>query len=118
WGKEHTVTFRHPLSSHRKWVQSILDLGPFALSGSEISLNRPGYSQLRPFQVTVAATWRQIADLGQFEESRDVCAPGQSGHPLSPHYADQLAGWLKGETHVQMTRHKAIQALPCLRLKP
>ena len=118
WGKEHTIMFRHPLSSLRPWLRHILDLGPFALGGSEIALNRPRYSHLRPFQVTTAATWRQVVDLGQLEESRDVCAPGQCGHPLSPHYADQLAGWLKGETHVQIIRHKLIQALPCLRLKP
>lgn len=118
WGKEHTVSFRHPLPAHLRWSRFFLDLGPFPLGGSEISLNRPGFSQLRPFQVSVAATWRQIVDFGQLEDSRDICAPGQSGHPLSPHYADQLPGWLRGEMHPQLIRHKTIQTLPFLRLKP
>ncbi|HWH71150.1 MAG TPA: penicillin acylase family protein, partial [Candidatus Sulfotelmatobacter sp.] len=61
---------------------------------------------------------RQVVDLGQPEESRDVCSPGQCGHPLSPHYADQLSTWRKGETYPQVVRHKVIRTLPCLKLKP
>ena len=118
WGREHTATFRHSLSAHVHKLRFFLDIGPFPLGGSEITLNRPSFSQLQPFQMTVAATWRQLVDLGQLEESRDICAPGQSSHPLSPHYADQLPDWLKGETHRQIIRHKMIQTLPCLRLKP
>jgi penicillin amidase len=118
WGKEHSVTFRNPLASHMGWVSHFLNLGPFPQGGSEVTQNRPGFSQLRPFQVTVASTWRQVVDLGQLEESRDICAPGQSAHPLSPHHADQLPGWIKGELQPQLMRHKTIQALPCIHLKP
>ncbi|MDF2626296.1 MAG: penicillin acylase family protein [Symbiobacteriaceae bacterium] len=118
WGKEHMVTFRHSLTPHMGWLGFFLNVGPFPLAGSEVTQNRPGFSQLQPFQVTVAPTWRQVVDLGQPDESRDVCAPGQSGHPLSPHYADQLTSWLKGDLQPQLTRHKTIQTLTCLHLKP
>ena len=30
-------------------------------------------------------------------ESRMIAVPGQSGNPLSPHYADQLPLWRAGE---------------------
>jgi len=118
WGKEHNVTFRHTLTAHTGWLGFFLNIGPFPLGGSEITQNRPGFSQLKPFQVSVVPTFRQIVDLGQLEESRDICAPGQSSHPLSPHYSDQLSAWLKGELQPQLTRHKSIQTLSCLHLKP
>lgn len=118
WGKEHTVTFRHSLTPHMGWIGWFLNVGPFPLNGSEITQNRPGFSQLRPFRVSVAPTFRHVVDMGLPEESRDICAPGQSGHPLSPHYSDQLSSWLKGDLHLQVTRHKAIQTLSCLHLKP
>jgi penicillin amidase len=118
WGKERTVTFAHPLATRLGPLRSLLNLGPYPVGGSTITLNNQGFSQLNPFQVSVTASWRQVVDLGQPEEGLDICAPGQSGHPLSNHYADQVAGWLKGEYQPQLTRHKAIRELPCLVLKP
>ena len=38
-----------------------------------------------------------IVDLGRFEDSRWVLPGGQSGNPLSAHYADQLPLWQRGE---------------------
>jgi len=34
---------------------------------------------------------------GNCENNYFVLAGGQSGNPLSPHYTDQLALWLRGE---------------------
>jgi len=45
----------------------------------------------------VIQSMRMIVDLGRFEESRWVLPGGQSGNPLSPHYADQLPLWQRGE---------------------
>jgi penicillin G amidase len=118
WGKERTVTFEHPLASKFGPLRPFLNLGPYPVGGSTITVNNQGFSQLNPFKASVAATWRQVVDLGQIEEALDICAPGQSGHPLSPYHADQLAGWLKGEYQPQLVRHKAIRELPCLVLKP
>jgi penicillin amidase len=40
-----------------------------------------------------------ILDLGDFNNSRGVLIPGQSGNPSSPHYDDQIDNWFKNEYH-------------------
>jgi penicillin amidase len=36
---------------------------------------------------------RIITDMAAPEDARMMIAPGQSGNPFSPHYADLLARW-------------------------
>ena len=43
------------------------------------------------------ATLRMVVDVGDWERSRFALASGQSGNPASPHYADQLPLWRRGE---------------------
>ena len=40
---------------------------------------------------------RAVFDVGAWHNSRFVLPGGQSGNPLSPHYDDQFALWLRGE---------------------
>jgi penicillin amidase len=60
-----------------------INLGAFPLAGSFEVLAGPGY--------------RQIVDLGDPQGSAWIVAGGVSGDPRSPHYADQLSAWLRGE---------------------
>ena len=48
---------------------------------------------------TTGAGYRLIADLAT-RTLLAVDAQSQSGHPLSPHYSDQLALWNAGEYNV------------------
>jgi penicillin G amidase len=43
------------------------------------------------------AGFRGIYDLADPSNSRFIIATGQSGHPLSRHYADQLPLWKRGD---------------------
>jgi len=43
------------------------------------------------------ASWRQIIDLAQPERSVGVYPGGQSENPASPHYADQMKLWARGQ---------------------
>lgn len=42
------------------------------------------------------ASYRQIIDVGNWDDSRFVIPLGQSGHPLSAHYDDMLPLWNEG----------------------
>jgi penicillin amidase len=42
-------------------------------------------------------TYRQIFDVGNWDEGLYVLPTGQSGHPGSPHYDDMLPAWRAGE---------------------
>lgn len=44
-----------------------------------------------------AAQYRHIVDFGNLDSSRWIVAPGQSGHPASPHYDDLLQRWQQVE---------------------
>src|SRR5262249_27093831 len=52
------------------------------------------------FESRTGAGYRHVADLaGSPPGLWAVDAQSQSGHPGSPHYADQFPGWLRGEYH-------------------
>jgi acyl-homoserine lactone acylase PvdQ len=76
------------------------------------------FSQLQPFQAIVVAGWRHVVDMGAPDDARDISAPGQSSHLLSPHYADQLSAWMRGELQPMLTRHKEIHKCRSLVLQP
>jgi len=44
------------------------------------------------------ASMRMVADLADSRRSTFALPGGQSGHFLSPHYADGFAGWVAGRT--------------------
>ena len=118
WGAEHRIRFEHPLTLRFGFLKPLLNLGPYPVGGSSTTVNLQGYSQLNPFQVNVGASWRHIADLSVLDESKDASAPGQSGHPFSPHHGDQISAWLRGEYQAQLRRHDDIRKLHCLLLEP
>ena len=50
-----------------------------------------------PFGLALAPLYGQVVDLGDLRRSRwQPPVPGQSEHPLSPHYGDQVSPWLAG----------------------
>jgi penicillin amidase len=65
--------------------------------GSTATVGRARYSYARPFAVTTGATVRAVAEMTPAPRVSAVLPGGQSGHPLSQHYADQYPSWLAGE---------------------
>jgi penicillin amidase len=52
---------------------------------------------MHPLRRNSGAGFRGIYDLADPAQSRFIIATGQSAHPLSRHYADQLPLWRQGE---------------------
>ncbi|MBI3973713.1 MAG: penicillin acylase family protein [Chloroflexi bacterium] len=103
WSALHTVTWEHSLSHHgpaeqRTRAAETFDLGPFPTTGGP-TVRAAGFSTARPFHVTGGATYRLIADLSPDGGIVSTTTTGQSGHPDSPHYADQARLWLNDEYH-------------------
>ena len=68
---------------------------PAGLSRGRGRRHRAG-GGLRPaagFELTLTSVARYVFDLGDWERSAWVVPLGASGHPASPHYADQSADW-------------------------
>ncbi len=62
-----------------------------------MTVNLGAFALTVPFSVMAGPSYRQIVDLGDPEASRWSLAGGTSGDPRSPHYADQIEAWLRGE---------------------
>jgi len=92
--KFHHIKIRHMLSNAVKpELRTKLDIGPLPRGGNSYTVNNTssGYNQ------TSGASFRIIADLGNWDNSLGTNSPGQSGDPKSPHYADLFETWAKGK---------------------
>ena len=102
WGQVHTVTWQHPLSTHgpadRRAAAALFDVGPYPCTGGP-TVRAAGYSTARPYRVVSGATYRMVADLSPGGAMLATSTTGQSGHPASPHYADQARLWLEDQYH-------------------
>ncbi len=96
WGAVHTLLFRHPLgvtaaARHR------FNVGPFPLAGYDATVmasdgnGGPGIDPAR------GASYRQIVDVADWDRMMATNAPGQSGSPSSPHFADLAKRWAAGQ---------------------
>ena len=97
WGTIRPLTLLHPLGVRRP-LDRAFNVGPVRIGGDANTVPQAGVRPLDPTANPAAiANHRTVIDLGDVERSRFVVAGGQSGNPLSPHYADQLARWLDGD---------------------
>jgi len=90
-----TRKLRHELAGEIPLVGGLLNRGrPWG--GGPATLGRARYRYHQPFLARAGATVRVVAELGPAVEARAILPGGQSGHPLSAHYADQFLAWLTG----------------------
>ena len=89
WGERNTALVRHPLSRAVPWLSGFLDMPRVPL---------PGDNDMPRFQSpSSGASERFAVSPGREEQGYFHMPCGQSGHPLSPHYADGHEAWVKGE---------------------
>jgi penicillin amidase len=109
WGALHHSLPAHPLLQRvERTLRSKLQVGPFPKSGGPFTPNQSGY---RPgdFRQTGGPSFRVVMDVGNWDNSRAVNYPGQSGNPDDPHYRDLPQLWLKGEYFPLLYTRSAIQ---------
>jgi penicillin G amidase len=87
------VRLAHPLSAAvTAELRSRLDLGPLPRGGYGHTVN----STSNDDNQSAGASFRIIADTGDWERSVGTNTPGQSGDPASPHYRDHFEPWADG----------------------
>ncbi|MGB2202908.1 MAG: penicillin acylase family protein [Pseudooceanicola atlanticus] len=108
WGTIHKGRFRN--ATARLSADPALDpIDEVEVPGSDSTPMNALYSAA-DFSVTLGASVRLVIDVGNWDNSRFINAPGQSGDPRSPHYADLVESWAKGEYHPLVYTPEAIQA--------
>src|SRR6185437_1922412 len=96
WGQLHHGYFEHPLSPLRAaGGKAPPDVGALAKGGSGSTVMNAGY-RLTDYRVRSGASFRMVVEVGAWDESRAINAPGQSGDPASPHYRDLAPLWADG----------------------
>ena len=99
WGEAHKAVTRHlptdriPLLRRLFAVEREHGGGPYTVMQANTRIDDPR----APFAETHGASLRAIFDLGDPDGARAIVYPGQSGHPLSPHYADLADPWARGD---------------------
>jgi len=93
WGKMHATRPRHTLSETFPDASRLLDPPPMSMGGDGDTPQSASYSHADPFTVTGTSVARYVFDLGDWDNSAWIIPLGASGHPGSPHYADQAIIW-------------------------
>ncbi len=96
WGDVHTLTQRHPFGLYGPF-RRFYNIGPSASAGGNFTLNNSTYDLSRPFATIIGPCVRQVVDMST-TEYHVILPAGQSGHPFSRHYRDQLTLWQQGRT--------------------
>jgi penicillin amidase len=93
-GKFHHIGLLHPLSQamSAEW-KGKYDLGPLPRGGDGNTVNSTSNSDNQ----NSGASFRIVNDLADWDNSLGTNNPGQSGNPLSRHYADLFSLWGEGK---------------------
>ena len=89
WSEYNVTAYRHPLSGAVPFIGRWLDMPATALPGD---LYTP-----RVHSGAIGASERMVVSPGREADGIMHMPTGQSGHPLSPFYANSHAAWVAGE---------------------
>lgn len=95
WGQLHRVSFLHPLGVTPAGAL-LFDRGPVPRPGDGYTVNATAFWG-SSFDQLAGASYREIFDLSDWDNSVGVNVPGQSGQPGSAHYDDLLPLWSHGQ---------------------
>jgi len=111
WGRLHHTLMEHPLAAAvDEASRARLNVGPMPKRGGAYTPNQSTYRN-SDFRQTNGPSFRVVVDVGNWDNSRAVNAPGQSGDPDSPHYRDLAGMWLQGDYFPLLySRSKVLEA--------
>jgi penicillin amidase len=95
WGRLHKATFEHPLAVLGAAHARAFNPSPVERGGDAWTVDNARYDER--FHQVHGASYRQLFDLADWDRALVTSTPGQSGQPGSPHYADLLPLWARGE---------------------
>jgi len=96
WGEVHQGDFDHPFGDLPLIGAMFENRVGIPGDGSTVNVAHFSYRS-GSYDVFHAASMRAIYDLSDLNNSLYMHAPGQSGHPLSPHHGDLAPRWAEGE---------------------
>lgn len=93
WGETHRPRLTHPLSASFPEAAQWLNPPSLPIGGDGDTVMATGMAIAAGPAATYGALSRYVFDVGDWDASQWVVFHGVSGHPGSPHYADQNPAW-------------------------
>ncbi len=120
WGRIHQIRFVHIMGS--VWLlKPFVNRGPFPIGGDGTTpmLAASPLGSARGL-IFVAPAYRAVMEVGNWDSMESVIATGQSGHPVSRMYDDQMSMWREGAYHAMPFSPEAVDEMTrfVLRLEP
>ncbi len=112
WGRIHQIRLVHIIMG-RAWILKFLvNRGPFPIGGDSttplLTASPLGSAQGLVF---VAPAYRAVMEVGNWDSMESVIMTGQSGHPVSRMYDDQMGMWREGAYHAMPFSPEAVDEL-------
>ena len=109
WGKLQFNLCEHPLSAILdEGTRSKVNVGPISKHGGRYTVNASGY-RTSDFRQVSGPSARLVIDVGNWDNSRAVNHPGESGDPDSPHYRDLAPLWRTGQYFPLLYSQEAVE---------
>ena len=97
WGNLHHMAYDHMLTGATDSTRKkFLNLDRLPRGGDAFTVNNTTF-RASDYRQTEGASYRQVIDLGNWDNSVTINTPGQSGDPNSPHYKDLFPLWADGK---------------------
>jgi penicillin amidase len=110
WGKLHYNLSEHPFAAIVDTeTRTKLNVGPIEKHGSEYVPNLSQY-RVTDFRQTYGPSVRVVVDVGNWDDSRAINYPGQSGDPDNPHYRDLAPMWRNGQYFPLLYSRHAVES--------
>jgi penicillin amidase len=113
WGRLHTIAFSHPIGLAAPLLDRLLRLsrGPIPLGGDADTVPQAGVDPWHPYTAALfTVSYRQVLDVGDWDQSLFALPTGQSGQPGSDHYDDLLEDWRTGRYRRLLFTRQAVEA--------
>jgi penicillin G amidase len=108
WGALHRAELGHPFLPEASRPGG--PLAPRPRGGSGDTVGNTAYGS-GGFRQAIGATLRMVLDVGGWDNSLAMNAPGQSGDPGAAHYSDLLAAWARDESIPLLYSRERIEAV-------
>lgn len=109
WGKLHFSFFVHPMAPILDDAsRALVNVGPLPRGGGAYTVNVSSYHPSSFWQAH-GPSFRMVLDVGNWDNSRAINTPGQSGDPSSPHYRDLAGRWAEGKYFPLLYSREAVR---------
>ncbi len=110
WDRLHGARFSHVVGNAAFPLRWLFSRGPVPVEGDGTTVMRMSWDRLKGFEAWEHPSWRQLFEVGNWDDSRVILPAGQAGHPFSPYYFDQNDMWRQGHYRRQPFSRNAVSA--------